>query len=135
MKEIIGYTTAITALLKVDSGPNTNGHEYVDLELPSGTLWATISTTPNKDNFSSLKAWGGDWYIPTQTQLEELFEYLKNNATCSYGEPKNYDRYDSFIYTLNSTGKTITIQSTAYMPASNYAYLGVSANDKSKSLT
>ena len=42
-KEIIGYTTAITVLPKVDSGPNTNGHEYVDLGLPSGTLWATMN--------------------------------------------------------------------------------------------
>ena len=43
IKEIIGYTTAITVLPKVDSGPDTNGHEYVDLGLPSGTLWATMN--------------------------------------------------------------------------------------------
>ena len=43
IKEIIGYTTATTVLPKVDSGPNTNGHEYVDLGLPSGTLWATMN--------------------------------------------------------------------------------------------
>ena len=39
-KEIIGYTTATTVLPKVDSGPS---HEYVDLGLPSGTLWATMN--------------------------------------------------------------------------------------------
>ena len=49
IKEIIGYTTAITALPKVDSGPNTNGHEYVDLGLPSGTLWATMNVGANTE--------------------------------------------------------------------------------------
>ena len=45
IKEIIGYTTATTVLPK--AGPDTNGHEYVDLGLPSGTLWASMNVGAN----------------------------------------------------------------------------------------
>ena len=37
---------------------NTNGHEYVDLGLPSGTLWAT-KPLMSKDNEPLYFAWGG----------------------------------------------------------------------------
>lgn len=82
-----------------------NGHEYVDLGLPSGTLWATMNVgassqtdygnyymygmgsktydstdTPydgTEDPLDLLKdtaaqEWGGDWHMPTRTQMEEL---------------------------------------------------------------
>ena len=41
------------------AGPNANGHEYVDLGLPSGLLWATCNvgaTTP--EEYGNYYAWG-----------------------------------------------------------------------------
>lgn len=42
-----------------DEGPNTNGHDYVDLGLPSGTLWATknVGATSPEDG-GGYYAWG-----------------------------------------------------------------------------
>ena len=42
-----------------DNGNTLNGHEYVDLGLPSGTLWATCNvgaTTP--EDYGNYFAWG-----------------------------------------------------------------------------
>lgn len=84
-----------------------NGHAYVDLGLPSGTLWATMNVgasletnygnyyqygkgtaqyieTSSDSNYSGTEnpldssvdtasqVWGGDWHMPTRTQMQEL---------------------------------------------------------------
>ncbi len=39
--------------------PNVNGHEYVDLGLPSGTLWATMNVGANApEEYGDYFAWG-----------------------------------------------------------------------------
>ena len=41
------------------SNPNFNGHDYVDLGLPSGTLWATCNVGASKPNdFGQYFSWG-----------------------------------------------------------------------------
>lgn len=41
------------------SGPNANGHEYVNLGLPSGTLWATMNVGANSpEEFGEYFSWG-----------------------------------------------------------------------------
>ena len=38
---------------------NANGHEYVDLGLPSGTLWETCNVGPNSpEEYGDYFAWG-----------------------------------------------------------------------------
>ena len=82
-----------------------NGHVYVDLGLPSGTLWATMnvgatnetdygnyymygmgSNTYNRRDTlyegtedplalsadTAAQEWGGQWHMPTRTQMQEL---------------------------------------------------------------
>lgn len=52
-----------------DQGNELNGHEYVDLGLPSGTLWATCnvgSETP--EDYGSYYAWG-------ETEPKELYDW------------------------------------------------------------
>ena len=52
-----------------NQGSELNGHEYVDLGLPSGTLWATCnvgSTTP--EGYGDYYAWG-------ETEPKELFDW------------------------------------------------------------
>ena len=68
----------------------TNGHEYVDLGLPSGTLWATCNVGANKpedfgDYFSwgdvgktAAANWGNGWCIPSKEQWEELMQNTKS---------------------------------------------------------
>jgi hypothetical protein len=65
-----------------------NGHGYVDLGLPSGTMWATCNvcaSDPNKygdyfpweDIHEAQKQWGGKWRIPTKSEMEELFNFCE----------------------------------------------------------
>ena len=109
---------------------NPNGHEYVDLGLPSGTKWATTSLvgvynygyapsvnyryvdttryqgTENPLSLSVDSAnvqWGGDWHIPTAQQVQELID----NTNCSL-EQTGY--YTSIKYTSKKdSSKYITI--------------------------
>lgn len=39
---------------------NNNGHDYVDLKLPSGTLWATCNVGANKPSDTGLYFQLGD---------------------------------------------------------------------------
>lgn len=89
------------SILIEQKGNDYNGHEYVDLGLPSGTKWATCNIGANKSSdkgslfawgettprthFSSDEYvyskpfsdaaevhWGGKWHIPTKVQMDEL---------------------------------------------------------------
>lgn len=78
-----------------------NGYGYVDLELPSGTLWATMNIGANKiEDFGEYYAWGESeaklgfsWYnykyykvryserpnaFPTYNELENIGEEIQN---------------------------------------------------------
>ena len=76
-----------------NGGGNQGNHEYVDLGLPSGTLWATCNvgaTTP--EGYGDYFAWGEtqtkdnyDWitYKWCNGGLDQLTKYC-NNAGCGY---------------------------------------------------
>ena len=57
---------------------SVNGHEYVDLGLPSGTLWATCNVGANKpEGYGNLYAWG-----ETRTKSHydwETYKYANGN--------------------------------------------------------
>lgn len=142
IKEIIGYTTAITALPKTNSGPDTNGHDYIDLGLPSGTLWATMNVgatsptdygnyymygmgsktydstdTPYAGTEDPLAAsadtatqvWGGEWHMPTKTQMEELIA----NTTYQWVEDYQGSGVNGALFTATN-GKCV------FFPAAGY---------------
>ena len=71
-------------------------HEYVDLGLPSGTLWATCNVGASKpedygDYFSwdvgetAAANWGNGWDMPSKEQWEELKENTKSSWTTRNG--------------------------------------------------
>ena len=73
-----------------------NGHEYVDLGLPSGTLWATCNVgasnpEDNGDYFAwdeckkAAANWGNGWDMPSKEQWEELKENTKSSWTTRNG--------------------------------------------------
>ncbi|MBR3797589.1 MAG: hypothetical protein IKK36_01555 [Bacteroidales bacterium] len=61
-----------------------NGHEYVDLGLPSGKLWATCNvgasspTAAGGEYQYTTVTWGGGWIMPTRVDIQELI------GSCSY---------------------------------------------------
>ena len=154
-------------LQKIDA----NGHEYVDLGLPSGTLWATCNvgakapeeyglyfawgeTEPKEyydwktykwcngsasqltkyctvsqygtvDNKTVLEPeddaahvnWGGDWYMPTLEELEELDE----NCTCDYAIINN--SVECVKVTSKINGNSISLPPTGYMYGSERGWI------------
>lgn len=71
-------------------------HEFVDLGLPSGTLWATCNVGANKpedygdylswDEGKTVDAkWGNGWQMPSKEQWEELVQNTKTIWTTRNG--------------------------------------------------
>lgn len=68
-----------------DTYVNTNGHEYVDLGLPSGTLWATCNVGAiNPEDFGNYYAWG-------ETTTKD--SYTWSNYT--WGTENNITKYNN----------------------------------------
>lgn len=73
--------TAVSVTLN-DDPLHYNGHEYVDLGLPSGTRWALTNVGADKSHSNGLHfhfaqvgietLWGGDWCLPSIGQYQEL---------------------------------------------------------------
>ena len=90
--------TAVSVSLNDDS-LRYNGHEYVDLGLPSGTRWATTNVGAMKCNQNGLHftfehaktdgQWGGDWRMPGIPEYQELlrvcqWEWTKEGVSQGY---------------------------------------------------
>ena len=91
------------------------GHEYVDLGLPSGTLWATCNvgaSSPQDYGTHTEKGtsvtWGGNWRTPTQSDLQELI------GSCS-SEWTTMNNINGRKFT-GPNGKSI------FLPAAGYGY-------------
>ena len=96
----------------------SSGHEYIDLGLPSGTLWATTNVgaeTPDEtgnllswvdtEGDAALASWGAYWRMPAREQLEELIAgtsmvYTSLNDT------------EGFLLTSKTNGKCIFLPIT-----------------------
>jgi len=95
------------SLLEVESitfseSSNANGHEWVDLELPSGTLWATTNVGANApEEYGDFFAWG-------ETQ------------------PKDNYSWDTYQYAYSGDGSTVSLTkystngSIGYNPFADY---------------
>ena len=82
-----------------------NGHAYVDLGLPSGTLWATCNvgaTTP--EGYGDYFAWGETESKTTNNWI--TYKYA-NYTSCSGPQLTKYCNYSSFGY--NGFTDTLTI--------------------------
>lgn len=97
---IILMTVVIFAVgCKPEDNPNNGGgnddnHEYVDLGLPSGTLWATCNvgaTTP--EGYGDYFAWG-ETEVKT-TFNWETYKYCENG---DHGQLTKYCNYSNFGY-------------------------------------
>lgn len=66
-----------------EMAPSLNGHDYVDLQLPSGKLWSTKNYGASSvtdygtyvewsSNDIVTSSWGSEWHTPTINDLKEL---------------------------------------------------------------
>ena len=74
-----------------DNGNNVNGHEYVDLGLPSGTLWATCNVgADTPEGYGNYFAWG-------ETESKGIYDW----KSYKYGRFFN-ERYELNKYCTDS---------------------------------
>lgn len=79
----IKTSMAIAATFDSNSAnhPTFDGHEYVDLGLTSGSLWATTNYGADKPEAygsyskgNSFSSWGQKWTMPTKDEYQELID-------------------------------------------------------------
>lgn len=82
--------------ITVDPGDHFNGHEYVDLGLPSGLLWSTLNVGAKKiTDYGNYFAWGET--APKESYTWDTYKYCqgsnktltKYNCTSTYGSVDN----------------------------------------------
>lgn len=82
-----------------------NGHEYVDLGLPSGTLWATCNVGANKpEDFGDYFSWGEtSGYKSGKVNFDEAhYKYYNGNEQ----QITKYCSYSNYGYNGFTDGKT-----------------------------
>lgn len=83
----------------MDKGINNNGYDYVDLGLPSGTLWATCNVGASNASDAGLYFQWGDTKGYTKDQV-------------GTGDGKKAFTWKSYKWNPNSDGKTFTKYTT-----------------------
>lgn len=100
---------------------NNNGHEYVDLGLPSGTLWATMNVGATKStDYGDYFAWGETSpYYETGYAQEDPQSHWKTGKSAgytwssykycngSYDTQTKYCNYSSYGYNGFTDSKTV----------------------------
>ena len=112
-KKIFALAVAAMAVVGALAQNSINGHEYVDLGLPSGTLWATMnvgatSATDSGTEYSGTSfGWGDYWVLPTKEQWNELVSNctVTHNGTAAMA---NYS-YITFTFASNKNSNSIVI--------------------------
>ena len=88
MKKIWIIVAAMAATLCATAQNSENGHEWVDLGLPSGLKWATMNvgaTTP--EGYGNAYAWG-------ETEPKIRYDF----TTYKYGDGTTFSKYNSTDY-------------------------------------
>ncbi len=93
MKRIKPFTVLCCTAVLFTACDTTNGHEYVDLGLPSGTLWATCNvgaTSPEK--YGNYYAWGET--EPKKDYSWDTYKYGTYNYNGDYSKLTKYNGTD-----------------------------------------
>ena len=99
-----GVTATCTVKVRVDHSGTINGHDYVDLGLPSGTLWATMNVgADSPEDYGDYFAWGETvGYDDGYTTFDWTnYRHCKGseNTLTKYCNDSNYG-YNGFTDTL-----------------------------------
>lgn len=120
MKRIIHCLLLFVALSLVscekDEGgtSKTNGYEYVDLNLPSGNLWATMNLEASSvEGFGGLYAFGeitskSSFYANNYRygkEVEETRDYYDFDSTLLYSDIVNVVRYSKYVMSEDAEDK------------------------------
>ena len=108
-----GDNGSSTSSTNVSISGSANGHDYVDLGLPSGTKWATCNVGASKpEDYGSYFAWG-----ETQTKMNynwETYKYANGNLYeltkyCPRADFGNKGFYDDLTSLISSDDPSVVI--------------------------
>ena len=129
-KKIFSLVVALMAIaLGAQAQNSINGHEFVDLGLDSGTLWATmnVGATTSSEQGTYYTAvpthtWGDAWRFPTKEQFNELI------SSCTI---VRHEEGSTIYYVLTSkiNSKTITIPGSKWDSSYWVGYLFISGEN------
>lgn len=85
----------------MDKGINNNGFEYVDLELPSGTLWAAYNVGASKPSESGLYFQWGDTKGYAAEQVGKDKHFALDFSDYKWGVYPNFTKYATTDATLD----------------------------------
>ena len=88
----------------MDKEINNNGYDYVDLGLPSGTLWATMNVGASKVSDAGLYFQWGDTQGYTADQVgtgEGKKAFASDDSDYKFGVYPNYSKYTTAGATLD----------------------------------
>ena len=119
----ISYKNGIISIKDIKDC-SINGHDYVDLDLPSGKVWATMNygASSEEESGSYIKwssrsnvknTWGEEWSVPNQSDIKELINY------CDFSWVVVGDSVYGFKVT-GKNGKSIFLPAAGYYISDTY---------------
>lgn len=103
---------------------NNNGYDYVDLGLPSGTLWATCNVGASKPSESGLYFQWGDKQGYTEGQIgigDGKKKFALDWSDYKWGESPNFTKYkrDGAMLELEDDAAHVNMGGSWHMPTPN----------------
>ena len=114
-----GYNDAVEKLNNGAQELESDGITYVDLGLPSGTLWASDYLRDKDGKLVRLKY---DEAAPLALPKKEQFEELKRYCEVSLNLTAKKDVSDEIVYDFSRNGKKITLTSSSFWTFTPSAY-------------
>lgn len=101
----------------IETSGDTNGYSYVDLGLPSGTLWATMNVGASKpSDYGQYFQWGDtNGYTAEQVGKDKLFNW-DNYKFSINGSSTNFSKYGAPVLQLEDDAAHVNMGGEWHMP-------------------
>lgn len=101
----------------IETSGDTNGHSYVDLGLPSGTLWATMNVGASKpSDYGQYFQWGDtNGYTAEQVGKDKQFTWDDYKWSIN-GSSTNFSKYGASFLQLEDDAAHVNMGGNWHMP-------------------
>lgn len=106
----------------IETSGNTNGHSYVDLGLPSGTLWATQNVGANKPSDYGLYFQWGDTIGYTAEQVGKDKRFDLDNYKFSIDGKETFSKYGASVLQLEDDAAHVNMGGNWHIPTFDQVY-------------
>lgn len=106
----------------IETNTNTNGYSYVDLGLPSGTLWATMNVGASKlSDYGLYFQWGDTiGYTADQVGKDKRFDW--DNYKFSIDGKEIFSKYGAPVLQLEDDAAHVNMGGNWHIPTSDQLY-------------